>query len=155
MQAHLVLFLAAGYAAEGAFYDERGELLTADLGKHDEDIGESAVRDPHLLAVQQEPAVRLTRRTRLGAQRVRSGTRLTEAVRTDELARQQSWNVLPLLRLGAKEQQRQQREVGLSAKRGAKRRRTRHALADEQRRHFVEVEAAVAFRHVHSEQPEF
>ena len=62
MQAHLVLFLAARDAAERPLDDERGELLAVDLGKDDEDVGEAAVGDPHLLAVQHEAAVRLPRR---------------------------------------------------------------------------------------------
>ena len=62
MQAHLVLFLAARHAAERALDDERGELLAVDLGEDDEQVGEAAVGDPHLLAVQHEAAVGLPRR---------------------------------------------------------------------------------------------
>ena len=46
------------------------------------------------------------------------------------------------------------REVRLRAERRAERRRARHPFADEERRHLVEVDAAVGFRHVHAEQPE-
>src|SRR5207245_10655184 len=58
VQTHLVLFLAALHA-ERALDEERGELLAVDLRKDDEQIGEAAVGDPHLLAVDHEAAVRL------------------------------------------------------------------------------------------------
>ena len=38
------------------------EVLAVDLGEDDEDVGEAAVGDPHLLAVQHEAAVGLPRR---------------------------------------------------------------------------------------------
>jgi hypothetical protein len=59
-----------------------------------------------------------------------------------------------LLRLGAEQNQRQQRQVGLPAEGGAERRRARHPFADEQRGDLVEVEASVGLRHVDAEQPE-
>ena len=70
VQAHLVLFLAARHAGERALDDERGEVLAVDLREDDEDVGEAAVGDPHLLAVEDEAAVGLPRRARLGAERV-------------------------------------------------------------------------------------
>ena len=71
-QPELVLFLAGRDAGEGALDDESREVLAIDLGKHDEDVGEAAVGDPHLLAVQHEAAVRLLPGCGLGAERVRS-----------------------------------------------------------------------------------
>ena len=62
VQAHLVLFLAARHARPGALDDERGELLAVDLRKDDEDVGKAAVGDPHLLAGEDEAAVRLPHR---------------------------------------------------------------------------------------------
>ena len=59
VQAELVLFLAARHAGPLAFDDEGGEVLAVDLGEHDEDVGEAAVGDPHLLAGEHEAAVGL------------------------------------------------------------------------------------------------
>ena len=52
VQAHLVLFLAGADAGKRALDDERGELLAVDLREDDEQVGEAAVGDPHLLAVE-------------------------------------------------------------------------------------------------------
>ena len=94
VQAHLVLFLAARHAAERALDDEGGEVLAVDLGEDDEDVGEAAVGDPHLLAVQDEAAVGLSRRARLRAERVGAGARFAEAVGADDLAGHQPRQVL-------------------------------------------------------------
>ena len=53
MQPHLVLFLAGGHAGVGALDQEGGELLAVDLGEYHEQVGEPAVRDPHLLPAEQ------------------------------------------------------------------------------------------------------
>ena len=42
---------------KAALDDEGGELLAVDLREDDEDVGESAVRDPHLLAVERVTAI--------------------------------------------------------------------------------------------------
>ena len=86
VQPHLVLFLARAEAAERALDDERGELLAVDLGEDDEDVGEAAVRDPHLLARERPAAVRLLRGPGLGGERVGSGAGLAERVGADDLA---------------------------------------------------------------------
>ncbi len=46
------------------------ELVAVHLGEDDEDVGEAAIRDPHLFAVHHEAAVGLRDGTRLRAQRV-------------------------------------------------------------------------------------
>ena len=57
------------------------EVLAVDLGEDDEEVGEAAVGDPHLLAVQDEAAVGLrgrrasSRRARRSRSRARSGSR--------------------------------------------------------------------------------
>ena len=87
VQPHLVLFLADRDAGEGALDDERGERLAVDLGEDDEQVGEAAVGDPHLLAVEREAAVgAAASRACLRAERVRARSRLAEAVGADHLA---------------------------------------------------------------------
>ena len=57
VEAELVLVAAADHA-HAALDEERGELLAVDLREDGEQIGEAAVGDPHLLAVEQVvPAV--------------------------------------------------------------------------------------------------
>ena len=107
VQAHLVFFLAAGDAAERALDDERGELLAVHFREDDEHVGEAAVGDPHLLAVQHEAAVGLPCGARLRAQRVRAGTGFAQRVGADQLTRQQPGQVLLLLDLGAEQIERQ------------------------------------------------
>jgi hypothetical protein len=51
LDTHLVLF-SAGRQARLSLDDEGAELVAVDLRKHDEDVGEAAVGDPHLLAVE-------------------------------------------------------------------------------------------------------
>jgi len=52
VDAHLALFGAGLDAVEGALDEEGGELLPVDLGEDGVDVGPAAVRDPHLLAVE-------------------------------------------------------------------------------------------------------
>ena len=57
-----MFFLAVRHARKGALDDERREVLARrvdHLAEDDVDVGEAAVRDPHLLAVQHEAAVGL------------------------------------------------------------------------------------------------
>ena len=96
----------------------------------------------------------LPRRARLRAERVGAGSGLAQAVGADELAGQQPRQVLLLLRLGAEQRQRQDRQVRLRAEGRAERRRPRHPLADDERRDLVEADAAVGLGHVDAEQPE-
>ena len=70
VQAHLVLFLAGAHARKGLLDDERGEVLAVDLRKDDDHVGEAAVGDPHLLAVERPGSVGSRGRARLGRERV-------------------------------------------------------------------------------------
>ena len=57
VQSHLVFFMAAADAGKRTLDDERGEVLAVHFRKHDKHVGEPAVGDPHLLAVQRKAAV--------------------------------------------------------------------------------------------------
>src|SRR5262245_17197694 len=51
LYAHLVFFRTRGQSRL-PFDDERAELVAIDFGEDDEDVGETTVGDPHLLAVE-------------------------------------------------------------------------------------------------------
>ena len=153
-QAHLVLLGAARHALERPLDDERGELLAVDLREDDVDIGETAVRDPHLLAVQQEAAVRLACRARLRAEGVRPRARFAQAVRADGFAAHEPRQVAPLLGLGPEGADRHDDEPGLRSEGRAERPGVAQASGDQGRAHLVEPDAAVGFRHVRAEQTE-
>ena len=113
---------------------EKCSPVVDDLGEDDVEIGEAAVGDPHLLAVQDEAAVRLADRARFRAERVGARARLAQAVRADDLAGQQPRQIPLLLILGAEQRERQHQQVRVGAERRAERRRLRHPLADDHRR---------------------
>jgi len=101
VQAELVLFLAVAHPGKRALDDERGELLAVDFGKDDEQIGETAVGDPHLLAGQPPRSVGLPHGLCARAERVRSRSRLAEAVGADQLTAGDARQILLLLRVAA------------------------------------------------------
>ena len=75
MEPHLVLFLAVADARKRTLDEkcrERPLAVAGHSGENNEEIGETAVRDPHLLAADREAAVGLTRRPGFGTQRVRA-----------------------------------------------------------------------------------
>ena len=52
LDAHLFFFRSGRKSGRAALDDEAGEFLAVHFGEHDVDVRESAVRDPHLLPVQ-------------------------------------------------------------------------------------------------------
>ena len=152
VQAHLVLFLAAADPAKGPFDDEGGEVFAVHLGEDNHDVGKTAVGDPHLLARQREAAVRLTGRLCPGAKGVRPRPRFAERVGADHLAGDQLRQIPLLLVVGAEHQDRQDAEVRLRAIRGAERGRPGDVLGHDERRHLVELDTAIGFRHVDAQQ---
>ncbi len=46
-----MFFLAAAYAGEVAFHQERSELVPSDLGKDRKQISCAAIGNPHFLAI--------------------------------------------------------------------------------------------------------
>src|SRR5206468_5660274 len=89
VQAHLVLFLAVAHSGKRAFDEKCGESVLAvggNLGKDDEEIGESAVRDPHLLAADREASIGLASGSGFCAERIRARSRLAESVGAHQLA---------------------------------------------------------------------
>ena len=149
-----VLLLAGRYTGPATFDDEGGELLAINFRKDDEEVGKATVGDPHLLAGEHEAAVRLTYCARLGAERVGAGAGFAQAVRADHLAGHKLRQILLFLFFGAEHEDRRDGEIALGAHSGAERRVSRELLGDHDGRDLVEVDSAVRFRNVRSEQPE-
>src|SRR5439155_13077321 len=110
VQAHLVFFFAAP-DPERPLDEKRGELIAVDFGEDDEQIGEPAVGDPHLLAVQDEAPVRLTYRACACAERVGPRSRFAQSISAVGPSREQLRQVLSFLLLGAEQIDRNDGEI--------------------------------------------
>ena len=143
-----MLFLAAAHTIEGALDDERGEVLTVDLGEDDVDVGESTVGNPHLLAVEHIAAVILTRRAGLGAERIRPRARFAQTIRTNQFPAHELREILLFLRIGAEHSDRHDDQTGLRTERGAKRATLTNPTGDDGRAHLVQREPAIGLRNV-------
>jgi hypothetical protein len=152
VQAHLVLFLAAAHAGERPLDDEGGEVGVVHLGEHDEEVGEAAVGDPHLLAAQEEAAVGLAHRARLGAERVRAGSRLAQTIGARRLSAREAGEVFGFLRLGAEAEERHDRQARLRTECRGERRHPADLLADDHRRDLVEADPTELLGHVGAEE---
>ena len=124
------------------------------LRKDDEQVGEAAVGDPHLLAADGEASIRLSGCARLRAERIRAGSGLAERIRADQFAVDQSRQVFRLLRLGAETDDRRDRQAGLRAEGRGERRGSPHRFADDDRGDLVEPDAAELVRDVGAKKPE-
>ena len=154
VQAHLVLLVADADPRVAPFDQKPGELLAVHLGEDDKQIGESPVSDPHLLAVQDEAAVVLPGRARLGAERIRPGAGLAQTVGPNRLAADERAQILLLLGVGAEALQRHDRQPGLCPERRPERPALAQSRAHDDRGGLVELYAAVGLRDVGAHQPE-
>ena len=154
VQAHLVLLVAGAHPREAPFDQKGGELLAVHLGEDDEEIGESPVRDPHLLPAQHEAAVVLPGRARLGAERIRPGAGLAQTVGPDPLAADELAQILVLLGVGAEAAQRDDRQPGVRPEGRPERPALSDAAGHDDRGGLVELDAAVGLRDVGAHQPE-
>ncbi len=154
VEPELVLLLPRTDAGKAPLDEERREELRVHLGKDDEEVGEAAVGDPHLLAAEDEAAVSLAGCPRLGAERIRARARLAQRIGADDLAAHEAGQVALLLFLGAEAEERGNREAGLRAERRREGRRLSNRLADDDRRDLVELDATVRLGHVRAEEAE-
>ena len=103
-----MFFIAWLEAWERALHDERSKLFAIDLRKHNVNIGEAAVGDPHLLSVENVMrSFRIQFRAGQRVLRVRPRLGLGKAVRADPLAGGQLRQILFLLRFCAEVHDRQ------------------------------------------------
>ena len=121
-QPQLVLFAAGGEAHRSALDDQGGELVSVHLEEDHVDVGEAAVGDPHLPAVDDVvPAVLAQARDGLRAQRVRTAPRLGKRVRRYLAAGGQVGEVLRLLLRGPEEGDGQGADADVGAEGGCPR----------------------------------
>ena len=101
-QAHFLFFRAHGKSRRPTLNDERREFFAIDFRENSENIRESAVGDPHFLAVQ-DPMAAVRRQRGAGAGILRVGTclRLGETVRGQPFAGGEFGQIFFLLLLGA------------------------------------------------------
>ncbi len=134
-------------SGRAALDDEARELFAIDLREHDVNVGESAVGDPHLLAVQ-DPVLAVGRkhRARARGQRVRTGLRLGKAVAGEQFAGGDLRQVFFLLLFGAEIDDGDRADAGVGAVRNRERRVPRQFFRQHRRGNLVESRAAVFFR---------
>src|SRR6202050_4724239 len=100
---HFLFFRSHRKTGGSAFHDEAGEFFSVNLCEYDVDIGEAAIRYPHLLPIQYPVlAIRRKHRARACCERIRSGLRFGEAIAGEQLAGRYSREVFLLLRFGTK-----------------------------------------------------
>ncbi len=155
---HLVLLFAGADAGKRSFHQKCGERVFAvadDPGKDNVEVGEAAVGDPHLFAANREASIGLARGPRFRAERIRTGSGLAQGVRTDDLATDQTRQILLLLRLRAETDKRRDGKSGLRAERRRKGCGSTDRFTDKDRCDLVQADAAELLRDVGSEQAEF
>ncbi len=139
-----------------AFDDERAELVAVDFRKDDEDIGKTAVRDPHLLAVEDVFLAVFTQTRRcLRCHRVRTRARFRQRVRSDQLARRDLRQVLAFRCVGGEVDDRQKTDATFRAKRRSKGSAAPDVFTNERAARLVQSETAVLFGDVGADQSEF
>ena len=115
LDAHLVLLGPRGEPVVGALDQERRERFTVDLREDREQVGEPRVRDPHLRAVEAVVAFAiiagLQHRRRLGAEGVRTATRLRQRVRRKDLSGREPRQIPALLLVVAEEDERERSDA--------------------------------------------
>ena len=151
------MLLGTGTAIFAAFDHKCREfiLFAVNLCKHDIYISKTAVRDEHLFAVQHIMlAVFGQLGDRLGTQSVGAGTAFGQAVRRDDLARDDAGNPSLLEILGAEIQYRKQAYRGLGTKCRAETARSSDHFRDDDAGCLVEAETAVFLRDRRPEQAE-
>src|SRR6185295_8939803 len=78
----------------------------------------------------------------------------TEAIRADQIAGEEPRQVLLLLGFGAEQGDRQDHQIRVRPEGRSKGGSPGEALADDERRHFIEVDSAVDFLDVDPQKPE-
>ncbi len=152
VQTEFLLFVA-GHQPRSPLDDEGGEFVPVHFGEDDEDIGEAAVRDPHLLPFENiSAAVFCKRGLRFRCQSIRARSGFGQAIGGDPLTCGQFRQIFfPLFRCPeVDDRQRSDRRV--SSKAGAEGRHDRDLFSDKCRTHLVESKPAVVFGDVDPQQ---
>src|SRR5208282_521687 len=149
--AHLVLFGADGKPRKCLFHEEGGKFLAINLRENSKKIGETGIRDPHLLAVQ-NVVLPVWRKYGTGAaiERIRARGRFRQSVCPNHLPGSQFRQIFFLLIFGAKINQRQQADTAMRAPGRRESGVFRDVVGDDGRRYFIHFQAAVRFRNLNS-----
>src|SRR5262245_12446572 len=151
--AQLVLFGSGSDAGVVVFDDEAGEFFAVDFGEDDVDVGERAVRDPHLLAVQNPVRpFRVESRGGLGRESVGARPGFAQAIGRDPFARTDLRQVFFLLLLRAEINDRQKPDAGRRAEGSGERTLAGDVFRDQHRRDVIERKPAVLLRDARREQ---
>src|SRR5579871_191827 len=138
-----------------ALHDKGGELVPIHFGENDQEIGQAAVCDPHLLAPQDVVAsIGRERGFGLGGQGVGAGVRFSQAKRGYQLSTGESRQVFGALLGSPKIDDRQRADSGLCAEGGRERRVERHLLRDQRRAYLVQPHPSILFGNIGSQQVE-
>src|SRR5262245_13108916 len=153
--AQLVLFGARSGAGVVVFDDEAGEFFAVDFGEDYIDVGEPAVGDPHLLAVQNPMRpFRIESRGGLGRESVGARPGFAQAIGRDPFARPDLRQVFFLLLLRAEINDRQKPDAGRRAEGRGERTLAGDVFRDQHRRNMIERKPAVLLRDARREQPQ-
>src|SRR5215813_23715 len=153
--AQLVFFGARSGAVVVVFDDEAGEFFAVDFGEDYIDVGERAVGDPHLLAVQNPMRpFRIESRGGLGRESVGARPGFAQAIGRDPFARPDLRKVFFLLLLRAEINDRQKPDAGRRAEGRGERTLAGDVFRDQHRRNVIERKPAVLLRDARREQPQ-
>ena len=153
LDAHLLFFRAGREAGGVALDDEAGKLFPAHLGEHDEEVGEAAVGDPHLLPVQAVVlAVRSQVSAGLGGQGVGAGLGFAQAVGGQQLTGGQLGEILFLLRFSAEINNGERANAGLRSEGGSEAAIAGNLFRNDGGGNLVQAQPLVGFGNLSSQQ---
>src|SRR5215510_5655448 len=153
--AQLMLLSAGSDAGVVVFDDEAGEFFAVDFGEDDVDVGEGAVGNPHLLAVQNPMRpFRIESRVGLGSERVGARSGFAQAIGRDPFSGPDLRQVLFLLLFRAEINDRQEPDAGRRAEGSGERTLAGDVFRDQHRRDLIERKPAVLLRDARREQPQ-
>jgi hypothetical protein len=149
-----LLFLATDRQSGGTALDEeRAERFAIDLGVHREQIGEAAVRDELLAAVQAPRTIRFAAGAGPDCLRVGTRARLSQRVRADRRPGGEARQVAVSLLIGSEEDQRQRPDSGVCAVGDRKCVGGGERFCDDDAGRLVEASTAECFGHVDPHEP--
>ena len=138
--AHFLFFRAHRETGGAALHDEARKLFPINLCEDDIDIGEAAIRNPHLLAVQ-NPVLSIRRKHRAGArgERIRTGLRLGEAIAGEQLAGRDFREIFLLLLLRTEVHDRNRSDTRVASVRNRKGPISGKFFCEDRRGYFVQA----------------
>ena len=138
-----------------AFHQERRKFLATNLRKHGEQIGESGIGDPHLLAVQDVVlAIFRKFRPRPAVHRIRTRSRLRERICSHHFSGRQPGQILFLLLFRPEINDGQSPDSRMSAPGRREAGVLGDVIGDDRGGDFIHFQAAVRLRNLHARKPQ-